>query len=76
MSTELEMLEDWNLWLRYGYKNTFVRVPKTTMLFRTPAPFNVASERAQAIHLAYENAKNNALDALSKQNGAVRESCQ
>ena len=61
LDTELEMLEDWNLWLRYGNKNSFAYTPKTTMLFRTPANSNSALKRSQAIHAAYDHAKQRAL---------------
>lgn len=34
---QLDYLEDWNLWLRYAYRNRFAYLPKTTSLFRVPA---------------------------------------
>ena len=52
----LDQLEDWNLWLRYGYKNDFVFVPKTTSIFRTPAENNVRTKRHLVLHAAYDDA--------------------
>ena len=43
---ELEYLEDWNLWLRYGYNNKFIYVPKVTSLYRIPNDLKVAEKRA------------------------------
>lgn len=63
LDTELEMLEDWNLWLRYGHENSFMYVPKTTMLFRTPACYKTADLRARAIRDAYDTARRRALCA-------------
>ena len=34
--TRLEALEDWMLWKKYARQGTFVMVPKTTSLYRTP----------------------------------------
>ena len=57
---ELDQLEDWHLWLRYGYGQQFTYVPKTTSLFRSPAKSDVRLDRAQLLHEAYETAKNRA----------------
>ncbi|ANI59148.1 glycosyltransferase family 2 protein [Pseudomonas sp. GR 6-02] len=59
--TDMSSLEDWNLWLRYGYGNKFVYVPKTTSLFRTPGDPTVRVERHMQLHDAYYIAKNHAL---------------
>ena len=59
--TDMSNLEDWNLWLRYGYKNEFCYVPKTTSLFRTPADPKVRLNRHKQLHEAYFVAKNRAL---------------
>ena len=53
----LDQLEDWNLWLRYGYGQQFSLVAKTTSLFRTPADIDVRADRHALLHQAYENAK-------------------
>lgn len=58
--TDMSNLEDWNLWLRYGYKNEFCYVPKTTSLFRTPADPKVRMSRHKQLHEAYFIAKNRA----------------
>jgi len=63
---ELEQLEDWNLWLRYGFLNLFVFVPKTTSLFKTPYCNAISLERIQALHGAYEDAKNRAMVSIQK----------
>ena len=39
-------LEDWNLWLKFASRNTFVYVPKTTSLFRIPARHTLRAMRA------------------------------
>lgn len=53
---ELEWLEDWNLWLRYGYKNQFLYVPKTTSLFRVPADLVLLAKRQKYIDSAISDA--------------------
>lgn len=58
--TDMSNLEDWNLWLRYGYGNTFSYVAKTTSLFRTPADPYVRLERHKLLHEAYNTAKDRA----------------
>ncbi len=35
-NTNLDNLEDWNLWIRYSAKNDFKLINKTTSMFRTP----------------------------------------
>ncbi len=59
--TDMSNLEDWNLWLRYGYKNHFCYVPKTTSLFRTPADPSVRVGRHKQLHDAYYTAKSRAV---------------
>lgn len=62
----LDQLEDWNLWLRYGYGNRFAYVPKTTSLFRSPADYETRSARFKMLHTAYGNAKSRAIDSLKQ----------
>ena len=62
--TDLDQLEDWNLWLRYGYGNRFSFVPKTTSLFRSPSDFSVRSARHTLLHDAYNDAKRRAVSSL------------
>lgn len=57
---ELDQLEDWHLWLRYGYGVTFQYVAKTTSLFRSPAHVEVRADRAQLLHEAYAEAQTRA----------------
>lgn len=64
--TELDQLEDWNLWLRYGYGNQFVYVPKTTSLFRSPSDYEARSARHTLLHNAYYNAKERAVKSIGK----------
>ncbi|WP_442594929.1 glycosyltransferase family 2 protein [Parapusillimonas sp. JC17] len=61
---ELDQLEDWNLWLRYGHGQQFTYVAKTTSLFRSPADFQTRSARALLLHEAYNQAKDKAAEAV------------
>lgn len=53
---DLDQLEDWNLWLCYGYGAHFKYVEKTTSLFRTPADSSVRADRHALLHDAYDMA--------------------
>lgn len=44
-NNKLDMLEDWNLWLKYGLNETFTFVDKTTSKYRVPAIAQVATKR-------------------------------
>ena len=57
---DLDQLEDWNLWLRYGYRNQFVYVAKTTSLFRVPADAEVMAKRQALLDAALEDARQRA----------------
>jgi GT2 family glycosyltransferase len=46
--TDLDALEDWNLWIRYAWKNNFIYVPKLTSLYRTPAAVDAIMSRQRA----------------------------
>lgn len=59
---ELDQLEDWNLWLRFGYKARFAFIPKTTSIYRTPHDLKVRLARNELLHAAYEAAR---LDAIN-----------
>lgn len=61
---ELDQLEDWHVWLRYGYGQSFCYVPKTTSLFRSPAKLDVRTDRALLLHEAYHEAKNRARQCI------------
>lgn len=68
--TELDKLEDWNLWLRYAYRNTFEYLPKTTSLFRVPADPQAMGERQELIDQAIADARASAdRHCLSYDNG-------
>ena len=64
--TELDQLEDWNLWLRYGYGNRFIYVPKTTSMFRSPSDYEARLVRHALLHNAYDDAKGRAVKSLEK----------
>ena len=53
--TDVDYLEDWLLWLRYAFKNTFIFVPKVTSLFRVPADPQVWDKRKQSLDGALES---------------------
>lgn len=63
--TDLDQLEDWHLWLRYGYRSAFCYVPKTTSLFRSPSDYAVRTARAAKLHEAYDQAKMRAQQAFN-----------
>lgn len=65
----LDQLEDWSLWLRYGYGGNFRYVEKTTSLFRTPANSNVRAERHALLHNAYNMAVQSANESIAKEVG-------
>ncbi|MFW0758497.1 glycosyltransferase [Pseudomonas sp. H11T01] len=65
----LDQLEDWNLWLRYGYNGNFRYVEKTTSLFRTPAESSVRAERHALLHNAYDMAVQSANESIAKEVG-------
>ncbi|MCI5164245.1 MAG: glycosyltransferase [Candidatus Electrothrix sp. AX5] len=54
---DLDALEDWVLWLCYGYGNRFVYVPKVTSMYRTPSGQTVRKERQEVLDVAYTTAK-------------------
>lgn len=60
----LDQLEDWNLWLRYGFSNKFGYVPKTTSIFRTPADARERARRQESLHGAYFQAREAAFQAM------------
>src|SRR5690606_7506934 len=47
---ELQLLEDWDLWLRFAARTDFLYVPKTTCLYRVPAEASASAARAQQLH--------------------------
>jgi GT2 family glycosyltransferase len=57
---ELDYLEDWNLWLRYGLGNKFFFVNKTTSLYRTPFDISIRMQRNELLKNAILPAKQKA----------------
>lgn len=55
--TELDNLEDWNLWVRYSLKYDFKMLPKVTSLYRVPAVKETAIERQQILDDYYAKAQ-------------------
>jgi glycosyltransferase involved in cell wall biosynthesis len=72
---ELDMhaLEDWVLWNLYACRNTFVFVPKTTSLFRTPASDEARLRRNATFSAAYELARERIGMRLLAVNGRAME---
>jgi GT2 family glycosyltransferase len=62
--TELENLEDWNLWTRYSLHNDFDYVAKTTSLYRVPYEVNLAADRQAVLDEFYEKAKEKQNDMM------------
>lgn len=48
----MDILEDWDLWIRYVSKTAFLYVPKTTSLYRTPADPSERAARAERLAAA------------------------
>jgi GT2 family glycosyltransferase/2-polyprenyl-3-methyl-5-hydroxy-6-metoxy-1,4-benzoquinol methylase len=65
----LDQLEDWSLWLCYGYDGNFRYIEKTTSLFRTPADSNVRAHRHALLHDAYNVAVQSAKERIDKVTG-------
>lgn len=63
-NVKLDQLEDWNLWLRYGYNNKFKFIPKTTSLYRVPMNVEKMAARQQLLHAAYDVAKADAQERV------------
>jgi hypothetical protein len=57
----LELLEDWNLWLRYSRFGEFTFVRKTTSIYRVPADECLARERDLRMQDWYDRARQNAM---------------
>ena len=71
---DLDVLEDWVLWVCYGYNNKIVRLPKVTSLFRTPQDLKVRDERQKKIDIGYQPARNRAKERIEKINQLLAES--
>lgn len=64
--TDMDQLEDWNLWLRYAYGKNFKYIPKTTSLFRVPADDSIRLQRHLKLHEAYHLAKSRAQEKTAR----------
>ncbi|MFT5698310.1 MAG: GT2 family glycosyltransferase [Desulforhopalus sp.] len=51
---EINLLEDWDLWIRYFKDFEFCRIPKTTSLYRVPFENDNYTERKEAMQKFYE----------------------
>ncbi|HEY4375421.1 MAG TPA: glycosyltransferase [Burkholderiales bacterium] len=54
---ELDLLEDWNLWVRYSLRHDFEMVPRITSLFRVPAAPDEAQRRRVSLEAWHEVAR-------------------
>jgi GT2 family glycosyltransferase len=64
--TSLDYLEDWNLWVRYGWNNTFVYVPKLTSMYRVPASETEFQRRFDLLNGSYAAVCQSNADALAR----------
>lgn len=55
-ASDLENLEDWNLWLRYSQSTDFLAIEKTTSAFRTPSDILINDERQKELDDYYSRA--------------------
>lgn len=60
----LDYLEDWHLWQRFAYNNTFAYVPKTTSIYRTPMDSTLRNQRQSQLDGAYTRVKEKAEDDI------------
>lgn len=51
--TDLENLEDWNLWTRYSLDNDFKYIEKTTSMYRVPHHTSISKERQDILDKYY-----------------------
>lgn len=51
---DLDVLEDWVLWVCYGYEKQFVKVPRVTSLYRTPYDKKIRQNRQDLIDQGYQ----------------------
>lgn len=59
---DMSQLEDWNLWTRYTIDSEFVKVRKTTSIYRVPADAAESARRQAVLDAAYH-------DAVQRQRG-------
>ncbi|WP_299770886.1 glycosyltransferase family 2 protein [uncultured Pseudoteredinibacter sp.] len=54
--TDMDQLEDWNLWTRYTFEHDFKLVDKTTSKYRVPYCEKVSADRQEKLDAAYQQA--------------------
>ena len=57
MDVDLDNLEDWEMWARYGMENKYLYIPKVTSIYRVPAKVDDYKERQQEIDSYYKKAR-------------------
>lgn len=57
MDEELDNLEDWEMWARYGMENKYLYIPKVTSLYRVPAKQENYKQRQEEIDSYYKKAQ-------------------
>lgn len=57
MDLELDNLEDWEMWARFGMENKYLYIPKVTSLYRVPAKQENYQERQEEIDSYYKKAR-------------------
>lgn len=62
----LDYLEDWNLWVRYGWNNVFVYAPKITSMYRVPASETEFQRRFELLNGVYTAVCQSNADALAR----------
>lgn len=68
----IDVLEDWNLWLRYAHLNQFKYINKTTSMYRVPAEEGKYEQRKQILDRAYDEVFKLNQDYLSKIKSATK----
>lgn len=58
LDEKLDVLEDWDLWIRYALKHPFLYVPKTTSIYRVPAIKEERANRQLELDNALKTVKN------------------
>lgn len=53
----LDVLEDWNLWVRFAAGNRFVYIPRVTSIYRTPVHPRSRETRRRALSSAYDDVR-------------------
>ena len=54
---EMDLLEDWELWIKYLQQYKFIRVDKTTSLYRVPFQKDISEERKKSLDEYYKRVR-------------------